>query len=250
MNNNEIINLLRSGRQSPVRLTFNNIKYKEHLAGRIGMQLEADSAELLKLLNSREALSKYDVTPDQALAFILPNTYEFLWNTSASEFLDRMYKEFNRFWTEERRKKAADLSLRPVEVGILASIVESETNKWDEMSRVAGVYINRLRKGMLLQADPTARYAANDPSIRRVLNRHLAIDSPFNTYIYAGLPPGPICMPSIRTIDKVLDYEQHDYIFFCAKEDFSGYHVFAKTNAQHEQNARRYRQALNARNIR
>jgi UPF0755 protein len=250
MSNNGLINLLRSGEQSPLLITINNIRRKDELAAKIASQLEADSTAIIEMLNSKESLRKYGVNPEQALAFILPNTYEFFWNTSAEQFLDRMHREFEHFWNDERRAKADALNLSPVEVGILASIVEAETNKWDEMSRVAGVYINRLRRGMLLQADPTARFAANDPTIRRVLTKHTQIDSPYNTYIYPGLPPGPIGMPSTRTLDKVLNYEKHDYLFFCAKDDFSGYHVFARTNAQHEQNARKYWRALNARNIR
>lgn len=250
MSNNDLINMLRSGQQAPVRITFNNIRYPEQLASRIGKQLEADSTELLQKMKSAEAMSDYGLTPFQALVMMIPNTYEFFWNTSAEQFLERMYREYRRFWTEERKEKAARIPLTPVDVSILASIVESETNKEHEMSRIAGVYINRLKKGMLLQADPTAKYAANDPGIRRVLHRHLQIDSPYNTYLYPGLPPGPICMPSPVTIDKVLDYETHDYLFFCAKEDFSGEHVFAKTGAQHAQNAARFHRAMNQRNIR
>ena len=250
MSNNDLVNLLRSGKQTPVRLSFHNIRYKPQLSGRIGKIIEADSTELLYLLNDEEEMQAYGFTSEQALAMLIPNTYEVYWNTSAREFLDRMHREYKNFWTKERLDKAEKIPLSPVSVSILASIVESETTKWEEMSRIAGVYINRLRKGMLLQADPTARYAANDPSIKRVLRKHLSIDSPYNTYIYPGLPPGPICMPSPITIDKVLNFEKHEYIYFCAKEDFSGYHVFAKTLAQHELNAAKYRRELNRRNIR
>jgi UPF0755 protein len=160
-----------------------------------------------------------------------------------------MYTEYNKFWTQERRHKADQIGLSPVEVSILASIVEKETNKNDEKARMAGVYLNRLEKNWLLQADPTVVYATGDFAIKRVLNIHKEIDSPYNTYKYFGLPPGPICVPSIASIDGVLNREIHKYMFFCAKEDFSGYHSFAETHAQHNINANKYRQALDRNNI-
>lgn len=249
MGNNELINLLRSGNQDPVRLTFNNIRLKEELAGNIARQIEADSLTIIRLLNDPEVLKKYELTPQTAKLLFIPNTYEFFWNTSAEQLLERMYREYNTFWNEERLKKAERINLTPLEVGTLASIVQAETSRPDEYSKVAGVYINRLKRNMPLQADPTVIYAVGDFSIRRVLNRHLEIDSPYNTYKFAGLPPGPITLPETRVLDGVLNYQQHDYLFFCARDDFSGYHAFARTYSQHLANARRYQNALNQRRI-
>jgi len=250
MNNNELINLLRSGKQKPVKLVFNNIRTKEQLAGRISDQIEADSISIINLLNNSPYLEKYNLTIQNVMVIFIPNTYELYWNTTAEKFFEKMNHEYIKFWDEERKDKAASIGLTAVEISILASIVQSETTKKDEMSRIAGVYINRLHKGMLLQADPTVVYAWNDFNIKRLLTKHLEIDSPFNTYKYSGLPPGPITIPDATTIDKVLNYEKHDYIFFCAKEDLSGHHAFAKTLAEHSANARRYQNALDRLNIR
>ncbi len=249
MSNNELINMLRSGQQDPVRLTFNNIRLPEQLAGTIALQIEADSLDILNLLRDTEMLGKYDMTPETAKLLFIPNTYEIFWNTSASQLLERMYREYNIFWNEQRLEKARSINLTPQQVGTLASIVQAETSRPDEFGKVAGVYINRLKRNMPLQADPTVIYAVGDFSIRRVLNRHLAIDSPYNTYKYTGLPPGPITLPEVRVMDGVLNYENHDYLFFCARDDFSGYHAFARTYSQHLANARRYQNALNQRRI-
>lgn len=249
MGNNELINLLRSGQQDPVMVSFNNIRNKEQLAATMARQIEADSLSIITLLNDRAFLEKYDLTPETSKILFIPNTYEFFWNTSATQLMERMYREYNAFWNESRRLKAGNLNLTPQEVATLASIIQLETSKPDEFARVAGVYINRLNRNMRLQADPTVIFAAGDFTIRRVLNRHLAIDSPYNTYMYAGLPPGPIALPEPRVIDGVLNHESHEYLFFCAKDDFSGYHAFARTYSQHLANARRYHQALNRRNI-
>lgn len=248
--NYELINMLRSGRQEPVKLIFNNIRTKEQLAHRIDEQLEPDSTDIIGLLNNGPYLETYGFVPENVLVMFLPNTYEFYWNTSAEQFIERMYKEYNKFWNTDRVDKASGMGLTPVDIAILASIVKSETTKTDEMSRIAGVYINRFNKNMLLQADPTVIYAWGDFSIKRLFGKHLAIDSPYNTYKYTGLPPGPINLPEGRIIDKVLDYEKHNYIYFCAKEDLSGYHAFAKTYDEHQANARRYQKALNKLNIR
>ena len=180
---------------------------------------------------------------------MIPNTYEFNWNTSADEFFARMAKEYKTFWNDERQQKAQNAGMTQTEVSILSSIVQQETYKIDEMPEVAGVYINRLKKGMRLQADPTVIYAVGDFTLKRVLKKHLETDSPYNTYLYAGLPPGPICIPWPKTLDAVLNYKKHQYMYFCAKEDFSGYHNFAKTLNEHEKNATRYRNALNKRKI-
>lgn len=245
MTNNTLINLLRSGRQEPVQFTFNNFRTRQQIAAKAGKILEADSASIAEFLYNDSSLQeRYNMNGNEIVCLFIPNTYEFWWNTSATEFLDRMHKEYQKFWNETRTRQAADLGLSPVEVITLASIVDQETKKKDEMSRVAGVYMNRIRIGMPLQADPTVIFAVGDFTIKRVLKSHTQTESPYNTYLNKGLPPGPICAPSAIVIDKVLNCEAHDYLFFCAKEDFSGYHNFAKTNAQHEQNAARYHQAI------
>jgi len=249
MSNNELINMLRSGKQEPVQLVFNNIRTKDQLAGRLAKQIEADSTSLIDLFNDEAFLKTYSLNPDNVVTLFIPNTYEIKWNTSARQLMEKMKKEFDKFWTNDRKQKASAINLNPVQVSILASIVQQETNKTDEMPRIAGVYINRLEKDMKLEADPTVKFAMGDFAIKRILKRHLEYDSPYNTYMYKGLPPGPICIPTSTTIDKVLNYEHHNFLFFCAKDDFSGYHVFAKTGAQHQENARKYQRALNEHNI-
>lgn len=250
MNNNELVNLLRSGKQAPVKVTFHNIRNDAQLAGALAEQLEADSAAILERLKDDAYMEKFGFSNETARLMFIPNTYEFFWDTSADELFKRMHREYNAFWTEKRIKKAEEAGLSPVKASILASIVQLETSKQDEMARIAGVYINRLKRGMALQADPTVIYAMGDFTIKRVLKRHLEYDSPYNTYKYPGLPPGPIYLPSPVTINKVLDYEKHNYLYFCAKPDFSGYHNFAKTLTQHNINARRYQRALNRNGIR
>jgi UPF0755 protein len=182
-------------------------------------------------------------------SLFIPNTYEFYWNTTAEGFTDRMIEEHNRFWNADRMAEAEHLGMTPAEVVTLASIVEKETNKNDEKQAIAGVYINRINSGWRLQADPTVVYAIGDFNIKRVLNKHKKYESPYNTYLNLGLPPGPICIPSISSVDAVLNYEDHDFMFFCAKDDLSGYHVFARTNAEHRRNAKRYQEALDERRI-
>jgi len=249
MGNNELINLLRSGVQDPVRVTFNNIRIKEQLTGVVSSYLEADSLSILNLLRDEEIMQNYGMNRETAILLFIPDTYEFFWNTSAQQLLDRMHREYNSFWSRRRRQQAEKIGMTPVEVAIMASIVRQETSKRDEMSRIAGVYVNRIKRNIPLQADPTVVFAVGDFTINRVLNRHLAIDSPYNTYKYPGLPPGPISLPEPFIIDAVLNYEEHEYIFFCALDDFSGYHAFAKTYSEHIQNARRYQRALNERQI-
>lgn len=249
MNNNALVNLLRSGKQEPIQLVFNKVRVKERFAGIIANQIELDSVSLVKKLYDATYLKRFDKNTETAMTLFIPNTYEFYWNTTVDEFIDRMYVEYKRFWSDSRLKKAAKLNMSADEVTILASIVEEETIKGDEKPAVAGVYLNRIRKGMRLQADPTVRFAVGDFEIKRILNKHLEIDSPYNTYRRAGLPPGPICIPTISSIDAVLNYEKHSYIYFCAKDDFSGYHAFAKTLKQHNRNAEKYRSALNRNRI-
>ncbi len=247
--NNTLINLLRSGQQEPLMLTLSNIRTVEQVAGRAGARLEMDSLDLMQWISKQEVRTQYGFDSLTIPLMFIPNTYEFFWNTSAKAFADRMHREYERFWHDERKEHASQIGMTPKEAGILASIVQMETNQRDEMARIAGVYINRLSRNMPLQADPTIVFALGDPGINRVLNRHLDLDSPFNTYLYAGLPPGPIGMPEPFVIDQVLHYEEHDYLFFAARDDFSGYHAFARTYSEHLANARRYRRALDRLNI-
>jgi UPF0755 protein len=249
MNNNQIINMLRSGNQEAVNLVFNNIRTNEQLAGKLAKQIETDSTTLIRQFNNPDFLSNYKTTPEELRLLFIPNTYKIWWNISAEELMSRMQKEYDKFWNDDRNAKAYTAGLNRKEVAIIASIVEEETNQKAEKPTVASVYVNRLRKAMLLQADPTVKYAVGDFTIKRVLNKHLSIDSPYNTYKYAGLPPGPICIPSISSIDAVLENKKTEYLYFCAKEDFSGFHNFAKTMDEHLTNARKYQKALNQRKI-
>jgi UPF0755 protein len=250
MTNNSLVNLLRSGNQLPVNLTFNNARTKSDIARKVANQLEFSADSLLQLLNSDSIANVYGFTAEEFSCMFIPNTYQVLWNTPPEKFIERMHREYEKFWHDERMQKADDLNLTPVEVSILASIVVSETARRDEMSRVAGVYINRLNKGMKLEADPTVKFAVGDFELKRILFRHLEYDSPYNTYKYQGLPPGPIYIPDAFAIDAVLNYEKHNYLFMCAKDDFSGYHAFAKTHTEHVRNAYKYHQALNRAGIR
>lgn len=244
MNNNTILNMLVGGIQSPVKVTFNNIRTVEDLSGALSKRFEADSIEFISFFKNDSLIKKLGYNKETILAYILPNTYEMWWTTKPEEFIKRMQIEYDRFWNAERKKRAKEIGLSSYEVSILASIVDEETSKADERKTVAGLYMNRLNRGMRLEADPTIKYVLNDFTVRRILNRDLIIDSPYNTYKYAGLPPGPIRMPSTQAIDAVLYYENHNYLFMCAKEDFSGYHNFAKTLRQHNVNAAKYRRAL------
>lgn len=240
MTNQQLINMLRMGYQTPVKVVFNNMRTVEQLAGRISDQIEADSISIINEINNN---------PDVDATTFIPNTYEFYWNTDADDFVDKMIVEHKRFWNETRMQKAKDIRLTPRQVSILASIVDKETTKTSEMPRIAGVYLNRINKRWPLQADPTLVFALGDYNIRRVLDVHKNIDSPYNTYKFAGLPPGPICIPSIGAIDAVLNAEKHNYYYFCAKDDLSGYHVFAKNITEHNRNAEKYRKALNKNKI-
>lgn len=249
MNTNQIVNRLRAGEQEPLDVTFNNARFNEDLAGKVSRYIQADSISILQLFSDKKKIEEYGFTPETFRAMFIPNTYEFYWTTSADEFADRMKREYDRFWNETRRQKAEATGLTPVEVITLASIVQEETVKADELKRVAGLYVNRLKRGMLLQADPTVKFAVGDFSLRRILNVHLETDSPYNTYRNAGLPPGPIIFPEVSAIDAVLDYEKHNFLYMVAREDFSGYHNFSRTLAEHNRHAAKYRAALNDRKI-
>ena len=249
MNNRSIINMLKSGNQDPVKLKFQNLRKKENFAGYLANNLEPDSLTFMSVLDSAALIEKYGFNKDNSYVMFIPNTYEMYWNVTASDFFDRMHKEYEKFWNSERKQKAAALNLTPIQVSILASIVDAEALYDKEMPIIAGLYLNRLNKGILLQADPTVIFANNDFTVKRVTNSLLQVQSKYNTYKYAGLPPGPIMMPSINAIDAVLNRDQNNYIYMCAKEDFSGYHNFAVTVQEHELNAKKYREALNKRNI-
>jgi UPF0755 protein len=246
----QLIRAFQRGWQTPVRVTFNNIRTLPQLAGRIARQIEADSAALADRLTAPEAAERFGFTGETFIGMFVPNTYEMYWNVSPDAFLERMKTEYDRFWSDVREAKREKTGMSRNEVTTLASIVAEETVKADEMARVAGVYVNRLKTGMILQADPTLKFAVGDFTLRRILDVHKEVESPYNTYKYAGLPPGPICMPPVTAIDAVLDHEDHDYYYFCAKEDFSGYHRFARTLAEHNRNAERYHAALDNRGIR
>ena len=254
MNNNEIINTLRSA-NIPVKVSFNNQETIAALAGRISQQLEPDSLTLLNVLQDATFLSENGFDKENVLTPYLPNTYEFFWNTSPKRFRQRMLKEYHRFWNEERRGKARKLGMTPKEVASLAAIVQKETVKADERPRVAGVYLNRLKRGMMLQADPTVIFAVKretgnfDTIIKRVLYRDLEIDSPYNTYKNAGIPPGPITMPDISSLEAVLNPEKHDYLYFVADVSNFGYHMFANTLQQHNRNKAQYVRWLNQQKI-
>lgn len=244
MNSNDIINSLRQ--PVPVNISFNNQETLQRAVGRIATQLEPDSLSLLQAFTDKAFLEENGFNEDNVLSIFIPNTYEFFWNTSATKIRDKMAKEYRKFWTQERLDKAKALNLTPLQVSALAAIVHKETVKNDERPRVAGVYLNRLQKGMKLEADPTVIYSMKkqsgdfDQVIKRVYFKDLIIDSPYNTYKYAGLPPGPIAMPDITALDAVLNPEKHNYIYFCASVTNFGYHEFAVTPAQHEVNRQKY----------
>ncbi|KUK77305.1 MAG: Aminodeoxychorismate lyase, partial [Proteiniphilum acetatigenes] len=245
----DVIRMLRSGNQAPLNITFNNIRTPEDLAGRLSGQLMIDSLTLLETLRDHTVAEKLGFNNETILAMFIPNTYEVYWDMNAEELMQRMKKEYERFWNDNRRKKAEERGLSPVEIAILASIVEEEATYADEYPIVAGLYLNRLKKGMRLEADPTVKFAVGDFSLRRILYKHLEVESPYNTYKREGLPPGPIRIPSIAAIDATLSAQQHNYLFMCAKDDLSGRHNFAVTHAEHMRNAARYQRALNQRGI-
>ncbi len=244
-----LINLLRSGRQTPVRVTFNNIRYLHDLSARIGGQIEADSAQIMDFLSDPANYNKDGFTRENVISVFIPNTYEFYWNTDPGELYSRMLKEYNKFWNDERLEKARAEKLTQTEVSILASIIDDEVAKADEKPKIAGVYLNRLRRGIPLQACPTIKFALNDFTITRVLNQHLKFESPYNTYMHRGFPPGPIGCPTIEGIDAVLNAEKHDYLYFAAKADFSGYHNFSRTLSEHNRYADNYQKELDKRRI-
>lgn len=245
----EVIRMLRSGNQTAVKLTFNNMRTKENLAGRISNQLLMDSLTLLASIKDEKKIEELGFDSNTIVAMFIPNTYEVYWDTSVDKLLTRMQSEYNAFWNESRKAKAEQIGLTPLEVSTLASIVEEEATYSDEYPIVAGLYLNRLKRGQRLEADPTVKYAVGDFSLRRILYKHLEVESPYNTYRNDGLPPGPIRVPSINGIEATLSPQNHKYLFMCAKDDLSGRHNFATTHAEHVRNAARYQRALNDRKI-
>ena len=241
---------LSMGYQTPIKLTIGSVRTLDRMARNVSRQLMIDSTEVATLLNDTAYIRKLGYTQQTLPALFIPNTYEVYWDMSAEDFMTRMQKEHKAYWNEKRMKQAEELGLTPVEIATLASIVEEETANQAEKPMVAGLYINRLKKGMLLQADPTVKFSLQEFGLKRILFKHLEVDSPYNTYKYAGLPPGPIRVPSYQGLESVLNYTKHNYLYMCAKEDFSGTHNFAITSAQHAANARKYQQALNRKGIR
>lgn len=244
-----LVRILKLGEQTPVRVTVNNVRIPAQLAGKLAGQIDADSVEILSVLQNPATAKRVGMTTKTLFSIFLPDTYECYWTTTPDEWVDRMKREWDRFWNEEREAKRKRTGLSRMEVMTLASIVYEETRQTDEMPRVAGVYMNRLKKGMPLQADPTIKYAMQDFGLRRILHKHLKYPSPYNTYINKGLPPTPICMPGKNAIEAVLNYEKHNYLYFCARPTFDGYHNFAVSYSDHLKNARAYSAELNRRKI-
>jgi UPF0755 protein len=241
-----LMKMLRSGKQTNVNLVITKLRTKEDLAKRIAANFEVDSATVIHFLNNEDTLQRFDVDTNTVMTDVIPNTYTYTWNTSIEKIFKKLYDESKKFWDPERVQKAERLQLTPTQVYTLASIVEEETNKQDDKGKIASVYINRLRKGMKLAADPTVKFAMKDFELKRIYHKHLEFISPYNTYLNAGLPPGPICTPSIKTLNAVLNAPETDYLFFVARSDFSGYSDFASDYRQHQVFARAYQQALDS----
>ncbi len=249
MNNFELVRLLRSGKQEPVKLIIKGSQSMQNFLEYVADNLEITLDALNSKLNDAEYLKQYNLTPETATCLIIPNTYELYWNISLENFMLKMHDAYDKFWTEKRVQQCKDAGLTRTEVIILSSIIEKETDKDSDMPIIAGVYINRLAKGMKLQADPTVLFAMHDNTSKRVYSKMLDYDSPYNTYMYKGLPPGPICIPAIQSIDAVLNYQQHHFIYFCARNDGSGYSDFAENYDDHRVNAKKYQHYLEDHNI-
>ena len=242
----DLVRMLNSGRQSAVRFVLNKLRTKEDIAGKIGKNFEVDSISVINFITNNDSLSKYNLDTNTVMTIIIPNSYLFWWNISFKNLFERLLSQKEKFWEGKRTQKAAALNLTPEQVYTMASIIEEETNKQEDKGKIASAYLNRLRKGMRLEADPTVKYAMRDFGLKRILRGHLLYPSPYNTYRQEGLPPGPICTPSINTIDAVLDAPETDYLFFVAKPDFKGYSNFSSTYPQHLIFAKAYQQALDS----
>lgn len=240
---------LLNGAQEPLNITINGFRLKENMAKKIAARLDFSEDSLLRLMADNNYLKKYGLKKESSIALFLDDTYEVYWNFSPEQLLSKIGNNYQSIWNDNRKEKAKALGLTPEQVMILCSIVDEESNKADDKGKIGRLYVNRLHKGMKLQADPTVKFALGDFSIRRIRGEHLGVSSPYNTYKVTGLPPGPIRTTSIATIDSVLNSKPHDFIYMCAKDDFSGYHAFATTYQEHMDNARRYQRALNRRGI-
>ncbi|HWZ36287.1 MAG TPA: endolytic transglycosylase MltG [Mucilaginibacter sp.] len=249
MSNRKFIRMLQLGEQEPVDLSFHVFRTKEQFAGFVSKKMEVDSLTLLRYLDSADYVKQFGLDTDNAFVMVMPDSYKLDWNLSADKFYHRMYKHYETFWTGERKQQAADINLTVPQVSILASIVDAEAVYDDEMPTIAGLYLNRLHKGMKLESDPTIIFAMHDFTIHRVLNKYLTVASPYNTYVHTGLPPGPVMLPSVAAVKAVLNYEKNDYLYMVAKEDFSNRHNFAKTQAEHNINAAKFRKALTEHHI-
>jgi UPF0755 protein len=241
-----LIKMLRRGNQVPVNLVITKLRTKEDLARKIGDNFEVDSSTVMNFLSEEDSLQQFEVDTNTVMTDVIPNTYTYTWNTSMKNIFKKLYAEKQKFWNNDRKQKAEHLNLTPKQVYTLASIVEEETNKEEDKGKIASVYLNRLKKGMKLAADPTVKYALRDFALRRIYQKYLQVPSPYNTYLNQGLPPGPICTPSVKTIDAVLNAPETDYLFFVARSDFSGFSDFASDYKQHEAYAKAYQQALDS----
>ncbi len=244
MNLFRILRMLRNGRQTPVNLTITKFRTKEDISSFVGKRFECDSASFMQLLQSNDSLQQYGLDSNTVMTAILPNTYTLYWNTTASRIFRKLYAEYRSYWNPERRKRAQLIGLDPTTVYILASIIEEETNRQEDKGKIASVYLNRMAKGMKLGADPTVKYAMRNFELKRIYDKYLEVESPYNTYKYPGLPPGPICTPSQQTLEAVLDAPKTNYLYFVAKSDFSGYSNFSENFEQHMKYAHEYQHAL------
>jgi len=249
MGNYTLVQMLRGGKQVPVKLVINKLRTKNDIIRKICSNLEADSNEMKLLFRDNSFLYKYEIDSNQIQTIIIPDTYQFYWNTNAKKAIEKIAKNHTKFWTNDRREKAKKLNLTIPQVITLASIVEEETNKEEDKGKIASTYLNRIKLGMPLQADPTLKFAVGDFKLKRLLTVHTQVSSPYNTYKNAGLPPGPICTPSANTVDATLDAPSTNYLYFCAREDFKGYSNFASSYSEHLLNAKKYQEALNQRGI-
>jgi len=241
-----LVKMLRSGKQVPVNLVITKLRTKEDLAKKIATLFETDSLQAINFLNNNDSLQQFDVDSNTVMTDVIPDTYTYTWNTSMKNIFKKLHEQEQKFWNRQRLQKAERLQLTPKQVYTLASIVEEETNKMEDKGKIASVYMNRLKKGMKLAADPTVKFAMKDFGLKRIYEKYLQFPSPYNTYLNTGLPPGPICTPSVKTIDAVLDAPDTDYLFFVARPDFSGYSDFASTYQQHQVYAKAYQQALDS----
>lgn len=246
MNLINLIRMLKNGSQAPVNLTITKLRTRDDLARKLGENFEFGTEGAISFLNNKDSLAKYELDTNTVMTAIIPNTYTMIWNNTPAKVFSKLYREEEKFWTKERKDKAARLHLTPKEVYTLASIVEEETTKQEDKGKIASVYMNRINKGMALAADPTVKYAMRNFGLRRILYGHLTYESPYNTYQHKGLPPGPICTPSIKTIEAVLDQPESDYLFFVAKPELSGYSVFSNNYAEHQKHAKIYQAFLDS----